>query len=407
MAALVKSEDINKKVLQLIGDYDALIVLVEGNIRNKALKNKILFRALNLIVNENPVKALELILRIKEDYNDKSFLTLLIRVYCLNDMISEAFEIYNGIYDSKKKKRFILPIFTAVSAKNKSVGFNILVHQMYPKYKLVESDFQIIYEPGMEFRGILQMMSENEIVITDPSFWIGNYECKQVEIVDGYCSYSKCKLDKISLSDDQIGGLLDNIKGTYLKGGDMKEIEAMDQQIKSGNYNIFIDGGNVLFYKDRKVVIDSFRRLETIYNKAKQLGRPLIVLHRRHKDFLKKNFKKKSKDVKAILARMMPDIFYTPNKMNDDWFFIWAGISNRNTYVVSNDRFRDHIFKISEEDVASDSLTRWIEGSIIRYDFVDSEYNLHMPLSYSVRIQKNGEFWHLPLTDSNWLCLKV
>ena len=37
--------------------------------------------------------------------------------------------------------------------------------------------------------------------------------------------------------------------------------------------------------------------------------------------------------------------------MNDDWFFIWAGITTNNSLVVTNDLLRDHINTISVENI--------------------------------------------------------
>ena len=74
--------------------------------------------------------------------------------------------------------------------------------------------------------------------------------------------------------------------------------------------------------------------------------------------------------------------------MNDDWFFVWAGVHTENSFVITNDQLRDHIFKISEEDVISNNLSRWISNYIVGYELIDNTFYLHYPEPISVKIQK-------------------
>ena len=92
--------------------------------------------------------------------------------------------------------------------------------------------------------------------------------------------------------------------------------------------------------------------------------------------------------------------------MNDDWFFIWAGISNPESFVVTNDLLRDHIFKISEENIISNTLSTWISNNVIKYELVRGEYLMIYPKEYSVKIQLISGIWHIPLSNNKWLCLR-
>ena len=103
------------------------------------------------------------------------------------------------------------------------------------------------------------------------------------------------------------------------------------------------------------------------------------------------------------IIRRLP-IYFTPYKMNDDWFFIWAGITIQDSLVMTNDMLRDHIFKISDENIISNTLSIWMNNNIIRYDLVDSKYKLIYPKEYSMKIQKCNDVWHIP-TSFGWICL--
>ena len=58
----------------------------------------------------------------------------------------------------------------------------------------------------------------------------------------------------------------------------------LQKMIEKNNYNIFIDGNNVLFFIDRSITINSFRRLEAVFEKASSHGNVLITLHQRHRE---------------------------------------------------------------------------------------------------------------------------
>ena len=59
------------------------------------------------------------------------------------------------------------------------------------------------------------------------------------------------------------------------------------------------------------------------------------------------------------------NIWFTPYHMNDDWFFLWAGISYNKAYLLTNDKLRDHVSKISEDNLFYNSLSRWIENNVV------------------------------------------
>ena len=91
--------------------------------------------------------------------------------------------------------------------------------------------------------------------------------------------------------------------------------------------------------------------------------------------------------------------------MNDDWFFIWAGLSVMNSFVLTNDLLRDHIYKISEENLISNTLTVWKNNSIVKYEFVDHNYNIIYPMEYSTKVQNNDGHWHIPIRGNKWICI--
>ncbi len=72
--------------------------------------------------------------------------------------------------------------------------------------------------------------------------------------------------------------------------------------------------------------------------------------------------------------------------------------------IITNDKFRDHIFKISKDDLISNSLSRWRENHIISYNPHNDKVELTFPSKISYIIQKNGDKWHIPIGDGKWRC---
>ena len=175
------------------------------------------------------------------------------------------------------------------------------------------------------------------------------------ELVDNICcgdELGKIKVDKSKL--------IKVFSNKY-----KSSMEQINQWKDMFRYNVFIDGANILYNNKKEISVFSFIRLEQIYNKFVKDYSPVVILHERHRNYLKKNFPKYYKEIKTILKRI--NIYYTPNKINDDLFFIYGALNTDNSFIVTNDKFRDHIFKIPDEDLVGNNLSKWIENSVIRF----------------------------------------
>jgi hypothetical protein len=397
--------DVDISIMEHLDKYDDLIKLLSLNLTNPLLNKKLIYRAIHIIIPIDPEKALEVINLIKCDLTDQSYIALLIKVYAINGFIIEALNIYNSIPNDERKKRFIIVIFNELAEINKIEAYDLLVTEIYKKFVITEDNISKVYNND-NMHEILQIMSDNEIIIKDNTFF--SDRGITIDIIDKSCSICKHDLKKFKLSVEEIQMLKMNLQVKYLDSLPntdicLREISNLDNFLLGENYNVFVDGNNILFFRDRKVNIDSFRRLKTVYNKLQLKYKPLIFMHQRHKNNIKK-LGKHSNEANSIIKEL--DIYFTPYKMNDDWFFIWAGISNPESFVVTNDLLRDHIFKISEENIISNTLSTWISNNVIKYELVRGEYLMIYPKEYSVKIQLISGIWHIPLSNNKWLCLR-
>ena len=71
---------------------------------------------------------------------------------------------------------------------------------------------------------------------------------------------------------------------------------------------------------------------------------------------------------------------------------------------MTNDKLRDHIFKLNDGDLLNASLTKWVNNYVINYEF-EKSYKLIIPKDYSVKIQRSENGWHIPVSDDKWICI--
>lgn len=398
MKASRQDFSINQEILGNLSNIENLVIKLNSHIGNPKLSSQVVFRAIYKILEKDVKAALTIIVNYKCNFNNKSYLALMIKIYALNNMFDEALQIYNSIPDNSKKKRFIIVIYDQLVKIDKDKAFNLLYTRIYKTFVLTEDDIKKIYDVKY-FNEIMNMLSDNEIIINDISFFENNSMITSV--FDSNCVEIR-NLKKFQLSEVQKYNLKCNMLANYITKISRPHIDKLNVFLKTNIFNMFIDGNNVLFFRDRKVNIDSFRRLNIIYNKVKDRFTPLFFIHTRHKKAVNK-FGMFRDEANFIISQL--PIYWTPYKMNDDWFFIWSGLSVMNSYVLTNDLLRDHIHRISEESLISNTLSVWKNNSIVNYELVDNNYNVIYPLEYSVKVQCVDDHWHIPITGSKWICI--
>ena len=403
--------NINEDLLLTLDNPELLFEFLKVNYNSNLINKNILFRSLYNLSEHDSSKALVIINLLNEKFNDISFLAIKIKILSSEKMITKAIDILKNISENKLKKRLLIPIFTALCDINYEKAFNFLIQEIYQKFRLYENDLLCIYNKikNHDFDKFMELLSNNEILIKDIPNLKEIKNLQNLKVVnldsDNKCSNCKQKLIKFIFDSKKRQDLIINLEKEYLKNKKIL-MEPLQKKIDKNKYNVFIDGNNVLFSIQRSVNLNSYKRLETIYLESSKFGNVLITLHQRHKDYINKNLIiNQAKYAKVILNRLEKNIFYTPYKMNDDWFFIWAGINTHNSFVITNDLLRDHIKNISEENIISNTLSRWINDYVVRYEFSSiSKVKLNFPCEISKKIQKSNNLWHLPTLNDKWIC---
>lgn len=382
--------------------YEILISKDLNNINYDFLKH-ILFKFSN---EKKIINIFEKI--IINNFDDEALITIGMRIYLNFNDIDAAYKLFKNI--KEPKKRNVLPLFKFYCDNSDEIIFNFYKNNLYEKFIIDNDEFYCLLKniknkEHEEF--IINDMKNNILSIkTNNINLLNKKNSKIVEISNGSCPNCNNKLISIDLSSKEKNFLKSNIENIYFENNKKKIIEFEDF-INKNKYDIFIDAGNIIFYQTGKFNYFSFKKIDVIYKELKKKYNVLVIIHKRH--FI--NLKKIDKDNKMITMFKSWNVYETPFKLNDDWYFIYASLIQDNSLIVSNDKLRDHQFKISEKTNIDNTLAKLIDRRVIRYDFKNKKHDINnlvlkFPKNYSKQIQKVN-YWHFPTQDDKWLCYKT
>jgi hypothetical protein len=130
-----------------------------------------------------------------------------------------------------------------------------------------------------------------------------------------------------------------------------------------------IDGNNFLLTQKGEITLKTIFQLKNLMDFVSKTFDIIVFVHQRHQ-----------KTINKLVSFLNSKIIYTPASFNDDWFSLYFAIKN-NCYLLSNDRFIDHIF-LFDTLHESDDLKNFLEIKQIKF-----QQKLIMPLNYSKIIQ--------------------
>jgi len=156
------------------------------------------------------------------------------------------------------------------------------------------------------------------------------------KMLEGRYNYSFYRENPHNLSFDVLKQVIERHINDYCIENGIKNVFKM--YIPKKQFDVVVDGNNVILHNCGKVKKDSVNELTAIVNKLKDThGSVLVYIHERHH-----KWEKYAKH--PIWKNPNVCVIYTPYKYNDDWFSIYYAILN-NIYIVSNDNYKDHILK--------------------------------------------------------------
>ena len=184
-------------------------------------------------------------------------------------------------------------------------------------------------------------------------------------------------LQRFNLADEAM--LHDLYQRLPMKVGQALPIE-VEQQISFNEPHYVIDGANVLFSSHDGIqklhnIVDNLQLQLNLNFKHKACTEITIVLHKRH---FQKNGQAVSLKQQRFNKGIKMNIVETPYGVNDDYYSIFIAMKN-NCLLVTNDKFRDHIYHISPR------IQLWYKQTIISFN---EDGTLNMPTPYTHCIQQ-------------------
>ena len=103
-------------------------------------------------------------------------------------------------------------------------------------------------------------------------------------------------------------------------------------------------------------------------------------------------------------------------RSGDDPFLLFAAVQSSHTKFVSDDAFRDHLFRLADFRLQT-IFRRWQHKAQLQIKFLDrnGRVRFHLPRNYRTVSQFEDGCWHIPYDDgtprysyelpTTWLCL--
>jgi hypothetical protein len=216
---------------------------------------------------------------------------------------------------------------------------------------------------------------------------------------------------KLKMIDSKI---IDNIKDYVEKIIGTESVKKLNQFVKTQmtNFDTIIDGGNVLHARTGLIGPSSLNDLKKLIELVKkEVGNPLLVIHRRHLKTLP--------NLISHLNAMKISYYLTPYNMNDDIFILWFFLNYGSVpYIISNDQYRDHIFKFetSKKGKMVESTKSQLDNNFSQFNYILHQQTLKYNLvqlsidsqpTYSRCIQQENNRIYIPHLSGKFIELVI
>ncbi|KAL9226988.1 hypothetical protein vseg_002739 [Gypsophila vaccaria] len=240
--------------------------------------------------------------------------------------------------------------------------------------------------------------------------WLGSGEWRVVKAVmdeTGVCSCCGEKLVCIDIDPKETEEFATSLSSLACEKEKLANFSQFQEWLKiHGPFDAVVDGANVGLINTHNF---SFRQLNNVVDELRKISpskkMPLIVLHRGRVS----GGPAEHPNARRMLEnwRKAGALYATPKGSNDDWYWLYAAVSNK-CLLVTNDEMRDHLFQLLGNSI----FPRWKEKHQVRMMVSRKGLDLHMPPPYSIVIQESeGGSWHVPTvtgddleTPRQWIC---
>ena len=351
--------------------------IVIRTIQNKTMLTESQLNILLYLLNKH--KFYNYIIQLKTIFNfQENNLVHLISALSNNEKIDEALEELNKIKGTKNDHfRFYSPILSKL--------LNIDINKALTFFKSIkiqmsqEGICQVIYKlsENNNYVGLNECMNKLSLEFNElTSFELGK-ECK-INCL-GICNNCNNTLNQVDMSEEVRFKILNSLQN-----------KCEYKEMTNTKFNLIVDGANVGFFENGGNLkkIELRKILKVIKLLDKNIYKPCVVLHKRHKKLVENFF---NKDIPF-------NVIYTPFGKDDDLISLYLAIKN-NCMLISNDQYKNHAYLLNEQK----EFNKWYKCHVVNYNL----QKLFFPSVFSSCTQKNNNIWHIPIENGNWKCYKI
>ena len=263
-------------------------------------------------------------------------------------------------------KRDYLQLINYYYNINQKKAINIFINNIVPLNNFMSKDIDYIINNKLyKLLGFLDGLFIKSNIINDNNININILKLKY-------------------LSDDITNDILDILKS---------KIGHLDKIIIRRKINVIIDGCNVIHFNNGLITKTSFNDLKNIIIQSREtFGEPLVIIHSRHIKTIPKLID---------LFNLLNVAYYlTPPNFDDDLFILNYFLEQKTKlFIISNDKYRDHIFKYSLNSMCQ--FKNIISQQTISYKYSnDNDFIFSNKPTYSECIQVIDNTIYVPTTKS-------
>lgn len=334
---------------------------------------------------------------------------LLIRYHLAGKNYDAAVAQYHALGDNVRKRHLSLLIEYLLYV-GRPTDAVVLYDRLAQLYEVEAPDVEMFFFTGdpKVLSHVLDVVEKKPLEFSEPVGYVMTYDPAGPFAAGDY------RLQKYKFTDDERSSLLVALESQMKIDASLLELADRaihaSEPLTNSQYPWFIiDGANVLHHGDLRVLVHSYRRLLMVTEQCAAQGNVIIVLNGRHLQL--KQWGRHADEVADLLAQIgeLATIYSSPRGFNDDYYHIWLAIRIPDAVLVTNDKFRDHIYALSP------LLRMWRQEYVVEYDIPKPDAKagasaarqplptLYPPLSYSRRVQSDDQNHYLPYVDGMWL----
>ena len=305
-----------------------------------------------------------------------------------NGLISNLLEYYIR-YDNNMIASFIQNLLKVECFTLMKRDYLKLANYYYnDNYSMAESIFMNNILSKVNFNSDFILSSK------DIDYMIENRMYRMLEKLENIHINSNMNMNIVTPQSLKLIDMSQNIRNSILQKIESmipNNVSFLERNFGMKDFKTIIDGGSVIHNRGGMIRNTSIMDLMNITNMCEK---PIVVIHERHKKTIKM--------LEHVFIQNNINYYFTPTHFNDDVFILWFFLKNIGSYIVSNDKYRDHIFTLETKDKNTNSqFNHILSQQTLEFNCI-KRWLQDKPM-YSKCIQKINNMLYIPHVSGKFI----